>query len=233
MTSTQSEKSPNRMAARLFGIFFIIAFLSYGIGTALIDSLTNADDFLTAINANVPTLVTGVLLIALVHSFVNIAMPVIMLPILKPFNPTLAYGYLSAALVATIIMAVGAVFLLLLGPLSADYVSANSTSAAGHELIGTLLKNIGTYTYLLGMAIWAVGGMMFTAVLYKSRLVPRLISLWGFAGYIVLLVGSALEIFGHNDIVEIISIAPGGLFEITLSFWLIFKGFNPARNPSN
>jgi hypothetical protein len=45
-------------------------------------------------------------------------------------------------------------------------------------------------------------------------------------GYLVLLSGSIPEMFGHNDIVKIVSVMPGGLFEITLSVWLIVKGFN-------
>tara|TARA_B110000503_G_C6897985_1_gene309507 strand:+ start:217 stop:351 length:135 start_codon:yes stop_codon:yes gene_type:complete len=32
--------------------------------------------------------------------------------------------------------------------------------------------------------------------------------------------------FGHNNIVQIVSIMPEGLFEITLNVWLIVKGFN-------
>jgi hypothetical protein len=44
----------------------------------------------------------------------------------------------------------------------------------------------------------------------------------------VLLLGSISEMFGHNDIIEIVSVIPGGLFEITLSVWLIVKGFNLA-----
>jgi hypothetical protein len=45
-------------------------------------------------------------------------------------------------------------------------------------------------------------------------------------GYLVLLSGSIPEMFGHNDIVKIVSVMPGGLFEITLSIRLIVKGFN-------
>ncbi|MFT7519608.1 MAG: hypothetical protein ACI9MC_001750 [Kiritimatiellia bacterium] len=40
---------------------------------------------------------------------------------------------------------------------------------------------------------------------------------------------TTLEIFGHNDIVEIISVIPGGLFEVTLSIWLIVSGFGKNR----
>jgi hypothetical protein len=38
--------------------------------------------------------------------------------------------------------------------------------------------------------------------------------------------GSVSELFGHNDVIEIVSVIPGGLFEIALSIWLIIKGFD-------
>ena len=84
----------HRNAARMFGIFFIIAFLSYGTGSALIASVTDTPDFLSNVYANNTTIVIGAMLIALVHTFVNIGLPVIMLPILKPFNNNSASGYM-------------------------------------------------------------------------------------------------------------------------------------------
>ena len=80
----------------------------------------------------------------------------------------------------------------------------------------------------MGMALWSIGGLMFVSVLYKSKLIPRLMSVWGIVGYIFLLSGSILELLEHNDIIEISSVIPGGLFEITLSIWLIIKGFNSS-----
>ncbi|MFT5505214.1 MAG: hypothetical protein ACI845_002737 [Gammaproteobacteria bacterium] len=96
--------------ARTFGIFFILAFLSYGIGSGLIESIINTPDFLSHVYANKTMIVIGVILVALIHSFLNIGLPVIMLPILKPYNPYRAYGYLSTAILATTILAVGAIF---------------------------------------------------------------------------------------------------------------------------
>ncbi len=38
--------------------------------------------------------------------------------------------------------------------------------------------------------------------------------------------GTTAEMFGYP--IGVILSAPGGLFEISLSLWLIFKGFNPS-----
>ena len=226
------EQSPHRAAGITFGIFFILAFLSYGAGAALIDSVTGTTDFLADIAANISQLVTGAMLIAIIHSIVNIGLPLIMLPILLPYSKRLTYGYLSAAIIATTILAVGAVFSLMLVPLGQEYLLADHASLPALDAIAAMFRAGGNIAYHLGMAIWAIGGLLFCAVLAKSGLLPRLFPLWGIFGYLVLTLGSISGLFGHNETIEIISVVPGGLFEITLSLWLIFKGFNRQSLPA-
>lgn len=229
MSTNTAVLSQHRTAARLFGIFFILTFLSYGIGTSLIQSIVGEPDYLLAVYSNKSTIVTGAILMALVHTFLNIGLPVIMLPILISFNKRLTFGYLGAAIVATVVLVTGAIFLLLLIPLSDGLVAAGTAPAPDFETAGNLLKSGGTYAYHIGMALWSLGGMMFCVVLFQSRLIPRVMSVWGMVGYLVLVSGSISELFEHSDMVETLSVVPGGLFEITLSLWLIIKGFNDIR----
>ena len=226
MNTNTEKSSQHRTAARLFGVFFILTFLSYGIGSALIQSIVGEPDFLLAVYGNKSTIVTGAILMALVHTCLNIGLPVIMLPVLIPFNKRLAFGYLGSAIAATIVLVTGTIFLLLLIPLSDSFVAAGTEPEPYFETVGNLVKSGGNYAYHIGMALWSLGGMMVCVVLFKSRLIPRVMSVWGMIGYLVLVSGSTSELFAHNDMVEILSVIPGGLFEIALSFWLILKGFN-------
>ena len=68
---------------------------------------------------------------------------------------------------------------------------------------------------------------------YKSRLVPRFISIWGFVAAIVLLIGSVLfnidMLAGFSDLgLEPLFWLPIAGAEVILSIWLIVKGFNPS-----
>jgi len=221
----------HRNAARIFGVFFIIAFLSYGIGSGMIDSITSTSDFLSNIYTNQTTIIVGVILMAIVHTFVNIGLPVVMLPILKPFNKTYSYGYLGLGIAATVIAVVGALFLLLLVPLSDEYIKAGAHASDNFETMGILLKMGGFYAYQISMTLWGLGGLLFTAVLFKSKIVSRAFSVWGFIGYIIFMTGTISELFGSG--LGVYFSIPGGLFEIALSVLLIAKGFNIAAIESS
>jgi hypothetical protein len=217
----------HKKSARVFGFFFISAFLSYGIGSGLIESVANVPDLLPNISENKATIIIGVILMSIIHTIVNIGLPVILLPILKPFNKSLTYGYLSAVITATVIVASGAIFFLLLIPLSDEYVKLDAMDVSNLKITAIILKKGGYFSYQIGMAIWGFGGLLFCSLLYQSKLVPRLMTIWGFIGYIVFISGTILELFGFK--VGVLLSIPGGLFEIYLSLWLIIKGFDVSK----
>jgi hypothetical protein len=75
----------------------------------------------------------------------------------------------------------------------------------------------------------AIGGLVFTYLLFVSRIVPRPIAVLGFIGYALLLLGVPLDLLGYLDMDAgpgVILLAPGGLFEaLVLPIWLFTKGF--------
>ncbi len=213
-------------AARLFGIFFLLAFASYGYGSTLVASLADSPAGLAAIHADKTMLMVGIVLMATVHSFVAIGLPVLILPVLGRFNSHLAQGYLAAGIAATVTVVVGAVFLALLAPLSADFMASSGSdadTAARYATLAMLLKQGGFYSYQIGMSIWGLGGLLLCALLYVSRAVPRFLPVWGFAGYLVFIAGTLGELFGYPIGVQMS--LTGAAFEITLSLWLIVRGF--------
>ena len=215
----------NRTAARLFGIFFILAFASYGAGSGLVASVADNADGLAGIHDVRGKLITGVLLIAIVHSIVNIGLSVLVYPVLDAKNGFLARGYFAAGITATTTAVIGALFLSLLAPLCAAYVT-DGTGAPYYDAIAYVLKQGGFYGYQISMTLWGVGGLMLCYALHAYRLVPRLLAVWGGLGYVVFMAGTTAEMFGAR--IGVMLALPGGLFELTLSVWLILKGFNVA-----
>src|SRR4028119_1811107 len=224
---TREEKmNTHQTPARIFGVLFLISFLAYGTGTALIQSTVSAPDILSNVYASTTLIVVAAILMGVIHTFTNIGLPVVLRPILKPHNETLYFGYLSAAIVATVTLLVGVIFLLLLIPLSDTFMRSGSAVTGQYETMAILLREANYYSYNIGMAIWSLGGLMFCSILYRYKLIPRLVSVWGVVGYIVFLSGCILAIFGLDF--GLIHTAPGALFEAFLSLWLIAKGFDPS-----
>jgi hypothetical protein len=75
----------------------------------------------------------------------------------------------------------------------------------------------------------AIGGLIFTYLLFVSRVIPRLIAVLGLIGYGALALGTLLDFMGVVDLnvgLGMILLAPGGVFEVlVLPVWLFAKGF--------
>ena len=226
MTTNITTKSPLRLAARVYGILFLLTFLTYGGGSAIVANYADGAGGLAELFANKTTYIIGFLLMAVVHTFANIGLVTVMLPILKVYNQTVTYGYFGVAIAATVVALVGAMFMGLLVPLSEAFVNSTGDTTY-YDTLATLLKKGGFYGYQLGMTLWGLGGLMFSYVLYISKLVPRLFPIWGCIGYLVFMTGTVAEMFGYP--IGVMLSAPGGLFEVSLSLWLIFKGFNTPK----
>jgi hypothetical protein len=85
----------------------------------------------------------------------------------------------------------------------------------------------------------ALRALMLYWMLYRSSVVPRVLSVWGLIGAAVLLVGVLLVLFGvasESVVVQAIVNAPIALNELALAVWLLAKGFTgpsvstPARD---
>ncbi|WP_320827143.1 DUF4386 domain-containing protein [Reinekea sp.] len=206
--------SPQR-SGRLFGVFFILTFLSYGTGSGLTEFATGTTDILTQVAQHKTHLIIGVILMAICHSLFNIALPSLMLPLLKRHSASIVYAYYGIAIAATTTLVVGALFLLMLLPPSEPGVDFLA--------MALIFKQGSFYAYQLGMALWGFGGILLCWLLYESRGVPTFFPVWGVIGYAIFIAGTLFELFGIP--IGVLLSMPGGLFEIGLSVWLITKGF--------
>ncbi|MEY3417763.1 MAG: hypothetical protein RL060_1875, partial [Bacteroidota bacterium] len=201
--------------------------ISYGLGFGLLNSFINSPGSLAVIfNLKNQVIFQAAIMMA-VFAPVNIVLGVIMAPIFKPYNQPLAYGYLSAAIASTVLLIVGAIFLLLSIPLSEEFVNVGAGDTKNLELLFTLCKKANFFSYQIAMVIWGLGGLIFSYLLYVSKIVPRWLSIWGIIGYVIFISGAFFALFGIN--IDVILDIPGGLFEIFLSFWLIIKGFDMSN----
>ncbi|MEV7907914.1 DUF4386 domain-containing protein [Streptomyces anulatus] len=211
-----------RTIGRIMGALFLLAFVVYIAGGTLVDSVTGATDVLSDVVGNRMRLSAGALLM-LVNSAVVVGIGVLAFPVLKPHDEISAYAYLAGRTVEAVMLAVGVVFLLFLGPLAQEYAVAGADNASVLPALGRVAKEGNHYSYQIAMISVGVVGLLFCRVLLRARLVPRFMAVWGLVGYAVFLVGAILEVLGYG--VGVALSIPGGLFEIGLGVLLVVKGF--------
>jgi hypothetical protein len=214
---------PRNTYARLIGALFIMGFLTYGIGLTLVNSVITVPDFLSGIPAVETTLILGAVLM-LGNTVVDIGKGVLFFPILENHGRRTALVYLAAIVVQVVFLNIGVLFLLMLVPLAHIAADAGASSAAWAPGVGTLLSESNTVAYNVGQAILCFGGVFLAILLFRTRLIPRVLAGLGIVGYVLHAAGSISEIFGLP--LELYLLIPGALFELGIALWLIIKGFN-------
>ena len=78
------------------------------------------------------------------------------------------------------------------------------------------------YGYLTAMLALGLGSIPMCLTLFRQRLAPLWLAIWGMIGYAVFAFGVLMEFFGKEWSMYLLPL--GGLWEITFAIWLIVKG---------
>ena len=212
-----------RMTAIVVGVVYLVGFVVGIGGEMLFTSVLGAPNYLATLSANSLTVAIGAVL-WLLAVIGDAAHGVLMFPILKPHGERLAVGYLAARIMDALFIAIMVIFILLQIPLSHEYLNATAPDAAYLQILGRLFTQGQLYAYQIGMSTLGVSGLMLCYTLYKAKLLPRWLAVWGLIGYAVIFCGMLSEIMGSG--LGLASSLPGGLWEIFVGLWLVVKGFN-------
>ena len=223
--SEHVQTAPRKTYARLLGALFLAGFLFYGGGLALVTSVVSAPDFMSTIATHQTALIAGAFLMLLV-TITDVGKGVLFFPILEDHGKRTAVVYLAAIVVQVVFLDLGALFILMLIPLGQIAAEAGAASASWAPALGTLLAESNTIAYNVGQAILTFGGVFLCLLLFRTRLIPRVLAGLGVVGYVLHAAGSISEIFGLP--LSLVLLIPGGIFEVGIAFWLIIKGFQPA-----
>jgi hypothetical protein len=217
-----------RKTAIIVGVLFISATVTSSLYYVFVTPILNAPDYLVKFTENANQAIIGVLFY-LVDCAAVVAIPIMLYPIFKKYNERLALGYVGARIIESVTLIVGNVSSLSLLALSREYVQTAVTNAPQFQASGTLLLAVHDWTHLIGVEIvFSIGALILNYILYKSKLVLRFVSVWGFIGAILLLAFGLLHMFGFSPIsaISMIFTLPIAINEMVLAIWLIAKGFN-------
>jgi hypothetical protein len=215
-----------RKTAIIVGVLFITATVAYSLGIILLDPILGVSDILTSVSTNENQVIIGALLV-LIDAVAVAGIGIMIYPILKRKNEPLALGYAGARIVECVLFIVNVIAILTLLTLSQKFIQAGTPDAAYYQTLGALLLAAGDWAFLLGFGLaFTISALILNFVLYQSKLIPRWLSVWGFAGAVLLWVYYLLQPFSIN-LIEILFL-PIAVQEMVFAVWLIVKGFNTS-----
>lgn len=194
---------------------------------AMLQRLKGPAGFLAIAAANSAQVRAAVLLL-FVGSAVCMGIAIVALPVFRRYSSAMAFWLLGLAVASFSLQAVDNAHILSMLSLSQEYAKAGVAKA---EVFQSLAIVVGSarkwahYTYLLVAVSWIL--FLFT-LLYRFRLVPRVLAAFGLVASILQIAGVTLRgFFGYPPEMRLaLPLAPA---YIGLALWLIVKGYDEHR----
>jgi len=216
------QMSPRRKTALVAGVLYLLTFVS--IPTLVIYGQVKSANYIIGAGPDTSAIIGGIL--EIIVALAGIGTAVVLFPVLKKQNEAAALGLVASRILESGTIFVGVAFLL-------SIVTLRQAGAGAEALVTShALAALYDRIFLLGQSFMpAICDLLLGFLLYKSRLVPRGLSLIGIIGGPILLVGYIAVLFGligQHALLAGLSSIPVALFEFSLGVWLVVKGFQPS-----
>ncbi len=169
--------------------------------------------------------------LAMAITYVGIAG--LLYPIIKAYSPTLAISYFGFRIIASGLLFLGIVPLLALLSISEGYIVADQLMTGHYEMLGELVRVSRDWlNHITVIFTWSFGGAILYYTFYKTKVIPKWMSVWAIIGTWLTITVTALLLFDMVHIVSptyFIMNTPTALIELILAGYLLRKGFNKSR----
>jgi hypothetical protein len=214
-----------RKTALVAGVLYLITFISSIPAVFLLEPVLSNPNYI--VGAGADTQVIGGAFLDLVNAIAAIGTAVALFSVVRRQNEGFALGFVTARMFEAAVIVVGVVSILAVVTLR--QAGAAGADAASLVTTGRALVAIRDWTFLLGPSlIPGVNALLLGYLMYRSRLVPRVIPTLGLIGGPLLISSAVGTMFGVNDAVSVwsgVALLPIFFWELFLGLWLTFKGF--------
>jgi hypothetical protein len=232
MRSTAAKKVPMtslRKTALVAGIFYLITFVSIPT-LALYGPVKHHQNWVLGSGGYTPVLVGGFL--EVIVALASIGTAVTLYPVVKRQNQGLALGFVTSRLLEGVMIFTGVVSLLSLLTLKHDLGAATGANATALVTVAASHVAVYNWTFLLSQSLMpGINAILLGTLMYRSRLVPRVLPLLGLIGGPLLIIAVFATLLGqHSTLGGLVAlpVIPVAAWEFSLGLWLTFKGFRPA-----
>jgi len=225
-----------RMNAVMTGVLYFLGTV-FGVSGGLIGGEVLASlisgkplvgvDVLSLAAANSSQLTWGAFL-TLMMGISLVAMTVFLYPVIRKASKELAMGMvLFRGALEKIFYFITTLNILTLVAVGKEYMASGADSAV-LQTIGNVLYQFENLKTPVSCIMFIIGAMCIYLAFYRTRLIPRWLSIWGFIAAVAYLTSALLKFFhldtGFGFYLEMVMFPQ----EIAMAVWLIVKGFNPS-----
>src|SRR5580692_812864 len=228
-TTTRLPMTSTRKTALVAGVFYLITFVSIPT-LAIYRPVLNHRDWVLSSGSHTGVLVGGFL--EVIVALAGIGTAVTLYPVVKRQNEGLALGFVTARVLEAAMIFTGVISLLSLVTLRQDLGGAAGANAAVLVTTGASHVAIYNWTFLLSQSLMpGINALLLGSLMYRSRLVPRIIPVMGLVGGPLLIIAVFATLFGqHTSLtgLAVLPVIPIAAWEFSLGVWLAVKGFKPS-----
>jgi hypothetical protein len=236
MTTTMQRRAakrapmdPMRKTAFVAGVFYLVTFVSIPTLT-LYHGVLNNHQYITHAGSNGAVLLGAFL--EVIVALAGIGTAVTLFPVVKRQNEAAALGFVTARVIEGAMIFVGVLSVLSILTLRHDMAGASGADAASLVTTGRALAALYNWTFLFGQTLMPpINALLLGYLLYRSRLVPRILPTIGLVGAPILVASVITTMFRVNHHITLlagIGTLPIAAWEFSLGVWLVVKGFRPC-----
>lgn len=212
-----------RKTALAAGVLYILTFIS--IPTLfLYGPVLNDPNYMLGAGPDTPVIIGTIL--EVIVALAGVGTAVALYPVIKWQNQGVALGFVGSRTLEAAAIVAGVVSLLSVVTLRQAGAGPDA-SVTGQALVASY-----NWFFLLGQSLMpALNALLLGSLLYRSRLVPRILPVVGLIGAPLLLASDVAVLFGLWDRIS----APSGILAIPIAAWefslgvyLAVKGFRPS-----
>ena len=228
-TTGRRPIGPMRKTAFVAGALYLVTFVA-GIPPAAVLLRPVLDNPQYIVSAGADGQVLFGAFLDLINALACIGTAVALFSVVRRQHEGFALGFVTTRMFEAAVIVVGVLSLM-------TVVALRQTGVAGGDEasllpIGQALVAVRDSAHLLGPGlIPGLNAALLAYLMYRSRLVPRVIPAMGLVGAPLFLVGASASLLGVNEqtsVLSAIGFVPIALWELSLGLWLTFKGFNPS-----
>lgn len=230
MTNTERTAATKRVpmdslrkTSLLAGVLYLLTFVSIPTPFILYKSVL-ASGYVNGPGPDTAAQFGGILEVIVALAGVGTAL--VLYPVVKRQNQSAALGFIAARTLEAATIIVGVVSILTIVNLR------RAGAGADAAVTGQALSAMYDSTFMLGQSLMpAINALLLGTLLYRSRLVPRILPTLGLIGAPLLLAADIATIFGVIDRVSPLAglgALPIAVWEFSLGVYLLVKGFRPS-----